>query len=201
MPIPKAEDLLNYEKKLWNLGYRFIAGIDEAGRGPLAGPVVSACVIFEPSFIIEGVYDSKSLSSRQREILYQKIISDCVCYSIGIVDNETIDRINILEAAKLSMKMAVEKLSRKPEYILVDAVKLNLPIPVEPIIKGDQKSHTIAAASIIAKVYRDDLMRKLHNEYPIYKWNENKGYPTKAHREAIKSHGFSPYHRKTFKVN
>jgi ribonuclease HII len=200
MSIPPADTLFQYERMLWSRGYSMLAGMDEAGRGPLAGPVVSACVIFEPSVMIEGVYDSKALTSKKREELCELIKSKAVCYGVGSVDNDTIDKINILEATKLSMKRAVASLSQKPDYILIDAVKMDLGIKSEGIIKGDQKSFTIAAASIIAKVSRDRFMDAIHGEYPEYCWNENKGYGTESHREAIKKHGLSPYHRKSFTV-
>jgi ribonuclease HII len=198
MKRPSVSELLSYETKLWNEGYSLIAGIDEAGRGPLAGPVVSACVIFPPSIVIEGVYDSKALSANQREKLYENIIEKAVAYGIGIVDNNTIDRINIFEATKLSMLNAVDRSPVKPDCVLIDAVRLELGVPVQAIIKGDQKSFTIAAASILAKVTRDRMMRKMHEEYPVYGWEQNKGYPTRAHKDAIRVHGFSPYHRRTF---
>ncbi len=201
MPVPHVKDLLDFENEIWSQGFDHVAGIDEAGRGPLAGPVVSACVIFNPSDYIEGVYDSKALPAKTREILYQKIVEKAVCYGIGIVDNNTIDCINIFEATKISMQKALECLSISPDYIMVDAVKLKTARPCLSIIKGDQKSFTIAAASILAKVYRDNLMKLLHNEYPVYGWHNNKGYPTKSHRQAIKKFGFSPYHRRTFTVS
>lgn len=198
MKRPSVDELLSYEKKLWNEGYTLVAGIDEAGRGPLAGPVVSACVIFRPTETIEGVYDSKALSESQREKLYDRIVEKAVAYGIGMTDNQTIDRINIYQATKLSMLHAVDKMPVKPDTVLIDAVRLELAVPVQAIIKGDQKSFTIAAASILAKVTRDRLMKKLHEEYPVYGWEKNKGYPTREHRDAIRANGFSPYHRRTF---
>ncbi len=200
MPVPPVQSIIDTEKDLWRNGYRNIAGMDEAGRGPLAGPVVSACVIFNPYKVVEGVYDSKALTASRRSFLYRLIIENCSCYGVGIIDNETIDRINILEATKLSMHEAVRGLSIKPDYVLIDAVPLQLDIPVKTIIKGDQKSFSIAAASIIAKVSRDSIMDRLHEEYPVYGWDKNKGYGTADHREAIRKFGFSPYHRKTFTV-
>lgn len=200
MKRPSVNELLSFETKLWNEGYSHIAGIDEAGRGPLAGPVVSACVIFRPSDIIEGVYDSKALTESQREKFYDMIVEKAVAYGVGLVDNQTIDRVNIFEATKLSMLHAVEKTSPKPDYVLIDAVRLDLAVPSLAIIKGDQKSFSIAAASIIAKVTRDRLMKKLHEEFPVYGWEQNKGYPTREHREAIKVNGYSPYHRRSFNV-
>lgn len=198
MKRPSASELLSYETRLWNEGFSRIAGMDEAGRGPLAGPVVSACVIFPPTLVIEGVYDSKALSSNQRENLYGVITEKALAWGVGIVDNQTIDRINIYEATKLSMLHAVDKLSVKPDHVMIDAVRLDLAVPCLPIIQGDQKSFTIAAASIIAKVTRDRIMKRMHEEFPVYGWEQNKGYPTKAHRDAIRVHGFSPYHRRSF---
>jgi len=200
MPIPPVESLLDYEQGLWRLGFKYIAGIDEAGRGPLAGPVVSACVIFPPDCLIEGVYDSKALTPSQRMELYWKIIDRCICYSIFEVDNQTIDRVNILEATKLSMIGALEGLKTNPDFVIIDAVNLPIQYLSRSIIQGDKKSFTIAAASILAKVYRDNLMNKLHEEFPSYHWNKNKGYGTIEHRKAILKHGFSPYHRKSFTV-
>lgn len=193
-------DNLIYERNLWEKGFRYVAGIDEAGRGPLAGPVVSASVVFEPYVTIAGVTDSKALSASRREKLYEQIIKQCVSYHIAEVDNETIDSINIYQATQVSMHRALGGLNVKPEYVLIDAMKLKLDIPNEPIVKGDLKSFTIAAASILAKVHRDRLMANLHLEYPVYNWIKNKGYPTLAHREAVKKFGFTPYHRKTFTV-
>ena len=173
--------------------------MDEAGRGPLAGPVVSACVIFDPFVLIEGVFDSKSLSPETREELYKIIAEKCNCYGLGVIDNLTIDRVNILEATKLSMHEAVQRLSITPDCVLIDALRIDLgATPVKPIIKGDCKSFTIAAASIIAKVSRDAMMIRLHEEYPMYGWDRNKGYGTVEHREAIEKYGLSPYHRRSF---
>ncbi len=200
MKIPPVISILEYEKDLWQQGFQHIAGIDEAGRGPLAGPVVSGCVIFRPYVALEGVYDSKALTPQKRSELYEIILNNCAGYGLGIVDNETIDQINILEATKLSMLKAVQSLKINPDFILIDAVSIKSNIPYKSIIKGDQKSFTIAAASIIAKVYRDRLMDNLHEEYPHYLWNKNKGYGTEEHRKAIHEHGLSPYHRKSFTV-
>lgn len=192
--------LLSYESDIANQGYANIAGIDEAGRGPLAGPVVAGSVVFQNGVFIEGVRDSKKLSHKRREELYDIIIEKCTAYGVGIIDNNKIDEINIYQASKLAMMTAIENMSIKPDFLLVDAMKLDTDIPNLPLIKGDLKSFTIAAASIIAKVTRDRIMFKLHEEYPQYGWKQNKGYPTKAHREAVKKYGFSPYHRRTFRV-
>jgi len=200
MIIPPVRSIIDAEKDLWQRGYSNIAGIDEAGRGPLAGPVVSACVIFNPNVLIEGVYDSKALTSQKRNYLYKIITEKCLCFGIGIIDNKVIDRVNILEATKLAMQKAFNGLSERPDYVLIDAINLQFDIPVKSIIKGDQKSFCIAAASIIAKVTRDNIMDRLHEEYPVYGWNKNRGYCTSGHREAILKYGLSPYHRITFKI-
>ncbi len=195
--IPKLE----FENKHLNLGCRYIAGVDEVGRGPLAGPVVCASVIMDLSNIIEGIDDSKKLSEKKRELLYDKIIENAVAYSIYEISPEEIDEINILEATKKCMKNAVLTLSVQPDVVLVDAVKLDLPYMVEPIIKGDLKSYTIGAASILAKVYRDRLMKKYGEQYPGYGFERNSGYGTKEHIEKIKEIGPCSIHRKTFIKN
>jgi ribonuclease HII len=193
-------DMLSIETRLWDKGYTKIAGIDEAGRGPLAGPVVSACVLFDKGVYIEGVRDSKTLSESKRERLFDEIIKNCSACGVGIIDNHKIDKINIYEATKLAMITALEKAQNMPEYLLIDAMKLDIAVPNSPIIKGDAKSFTIAAASIIAKVTRDRIMRELDLEFPAYDWKSNKGYPTSKHREAIKVHGITPYHRRSFRL-
>lgn len=190
--------LLEIEKKLRENGYKLIAGIDEAGRGPLAGPVVSACVIFDEKTYIDQVNDSKLLSPKLRENLYNIIINKALYFSISIIDNYVIDEVNILEATKLSMIDCVKKLKVKPDFILIDAIQLPIDIPHQGIIKGDRKSFSIAAASILAKVTRDRIMLDYHKEYPYYFWDKNKGYPTLQHKLAIKKYGLSPYHRKSF---
>ncbi len=193
--------MLRYERELAGKGCRTVAGIDEAGRGPLAGPVVSACVVFPPDFYLEGVFDSKALTAKQRESFYALIVEHCLAYGLGIVDNQTIDRINIYQAAKLSMLQALENLPGMiPDHVLTDAMPLGETIPHTSIVKGDQKSFTVAAASIVAKVTRDRIMQELHHEFPLYGWDRNKGYPTLEHREAVKRHGFTKYHRRTFQV-
>ena len=201
MKIPPCESLFHYERDWWVRGFKKIAGVDEAGRGPLAGPVVAACVVFDRNVRIDGVFDSKFLSPSERERLYEEIVSSCLSYGIGIVDNNVIDQLNILNATKIAMQMALEKLNCEIDCVFVDGnIGFPLSVPVLPIVKGDQKSFTIACASIIAKVTRDNLMQELHLEYPHYGWNQNKGYPTRMHREAIKKFGLSPYHRKSFNV-
>lgn len=200
---------MNFENALKNFDSSFltgdinlIAGVDEAGRGPLAGPVVAAAVIFDNDTFIEGVNDSKKLSEKKRDALFEKIISSSLCYGIGIVDNEEIDKINILQASLKAMKIAVSKLTQCPDLILIDGNKAFVSTTqTKTVVKGDSKSFSIAAASIIAKVTRDELMVKAADEYPHYNWKKNKGYPTKLHIEAVKKHGATPLHRKTFLKN
>ncbi len=177
-----------------------IAGVDEAGRGPLAGPVVSAAVILPTGFSAPGLNDSKKLTPKKREIYYKKICSGADAIGIGIVDVADIDRINILKAALLSMAIAVKNLRPHPDFLLVDGKFITeAKFPQQAIIKGDGLSNSIAAASVIAKVTRDRIMEKFHAIYPAYCFNRHKGYPTQEHREAIKFHGCCPIHRKTFK--
>lgn len=192
--------MLDYEKKYEG---QIIAGIDEAGRGPLAGPVVCACVIMplDEENIIDGINDSKKLSEKKREILYDKIIEKAISYSIVEVDEKTIDEINILQATKLGMKMALENLKTKPDIVLIDAVKIDTEIKQDNIIKGDALSYNIAAASILAKVYRDRLMTELSKDYPQYNFEKHKGYGTKEHIEALKKYGKCKLHRNTFIKN
>lgn len=183
-------------------GIRYIAGIDEVGRGPLAGPVYSACVVLPPDFDVTGIYDSKKISSKKREELSEIIKEKSLAYGIGTADNREIDEINILEATKLAMKRAVEdcseKLGTRPDYLLVDALKLELGIPCEAIVKGDEKSLSIAAASIVAKVARDRYMDELDEIYPGYDFASNKGYGTARHYEGLRSIGISDIHRRSF---
>ncbi|MDD4831315.1 MAG: ribonuclease HII [Bacilli bacterium] len=190
-----------YEKELNNNNIFLIAGIDEVGRGPLVGPVVSACVVLPINYELEGLNDSKKLSRKKRNEFYKIIKKDALGIGIGIVDNNRIDEINILEATKESMLIAINKCLKKTkiEHILIDAVKLKLDIPSTSIIKGDSKSKSIAAASIIAKVTRDNIMYKLDKEYPIYDYKSNKGYPTKKHIEIINNYGIMNLYRKSFK--
>lgn len=192
-------DLKAFDKKYITKKIKYLAGVDEAGRGPLAGPVVAAAVVFKKNTFIEGVNDSKQLTEKQREKLFDKIISSALSYSVSIVNHEIIDEVNILNASLLAMKNAVDDLKIKPDLVLVDGnKKFDSEIPVIPIVKGDSKSFSIAAASILAKVTRDRLMKDLAKEYPNYLWEQNKGYPTKKHREIIRQIGPSPLHRKTF---
>jgi len=195
----RLEEMLTYEKELYSKGINNIAGIDEAGRGPLCGPVVAAAVILKPGDKIAYVNDSKKLSEKRREELFEIIKERALAYSVGIVDEKTIDEINILEATRLAMKKAVDGLDVKPEYVLVDAEKkVPIDVPYLPIVKGDAKSESIAAASIIAKVTRDHIMYELDKKYPEYDLAKNKGYGTAKHIEGIKEYGLTEIHRKSF---
>ena len=189
--------MLDYEGRY---NGKVIAGIDEAGRGPLAGPVVCACVIMslKSEDIIDGINDSKKLSEKKREELYDKIIEKALSYSITVVDQKTIDQINILNATKLGMKRALESLEITPDIVLIDAVKIDTALPQENIIKGDEKSYNIASASILAKVYRDRLMKDLSLKYPQYNFAKHKGYGTKEHIEKLKLYGKCELHRESF---
>jgi ribonuclease HII len=190
---------LNEEKKLWNRGYKRVACLDEAGRGPLAGPVVAGAVIFKGKKIIPGVKDSKQLSEKQREEFYKIITKHpCVEWGIGIVSEKVIDKINILEATKLAMKKAVVSL-KKPDFLILDGnMKIDSLIPQKSIIKGDVKVFSCAAASILAKVTRDRIMEKYSGVYPKYGFSIHKGYPTKRHIRMIKKYGACKIHRKSF---
>jgi ribonuclease HII len=193
-------DLLEYEKKARTHGYRNIAGVDEAGRGPLAGPVVAAAVIFSVNVDIVGIDDSKKLSPEKREELFPQIQAEAIAYEVAIVSREVIDEINILQAARLAMKQAVEKLQPVPDLLLIDGnQKIDSSYDQWTIVKGDSKSLTIAAASILAKVTRDKIMEDYHKLYPQYEFNRHKGYGTKLHRSLIQEHGPCPIHRSTFK--
>lgn len=191
-------NLLEYETELYNKGITLIAGIDEVGRGPLCGPVVACACIMPVNYQLEGLNDSKKISEKKREKLYDILVKDAIAYGIGEVSPKRIDEINILEASKEAMRMAVNNLSVKPEHLLIDAVSINTSIPETPIIKGDAKSMNIAAASIIAKVTRDRMMIELDKEYPEYGYKRHKGYPTKAHIEAVKKYGVKDFYRFTF---
>lgn len=199
----RLEKLKEIEQELYKKGINKICGIDEAGRGPLAGPVVVAAVIMPKDSIIEGVNDSKKVSEKKREKLYEEITQKAIAWGVGIIDQEEIDNINILNATKKGLTTALTQLTEKPDIILVDALtKINtLGIPYESIIKGDAKSYSIAAASIIAKVTRDRIMRKWDEIYPEYGFEKHKGYGTKAHIEAIQNYGICKIHRKTFVKN
>ena len=196
----ETKDLLKYEKELYKKGISLIGGVDEVGRGPLVGPVVAACVILPPNYELPGLDDSKKLSDKIRDKYYDIIMKDAVSVGIGIVDAKKIDEINILEASRLAMKLAIEDLDVKPEYILSDAMKLdNIDIPYEAIIHGDALSLSIAAGSVIAKVTRDRMMYELDKKYPEYGFAQHKGYPTKKHLENIAKYGVLENYRFTYK--
>jgi ribonuclease HII len=195
----KYEEMLVYERLAWQQGYAILAGVDEAGRGPLAGPVVAAACILDSSKPILGLNDSKKLTPSGRNRLYQQIISRAIAWQVGFADHEIIDQINILQATCQAMRQAVCGLSQKPELLLIDAVKLsNVEQPVWPIIRGDGLSVSIAAASILAKVTRDRLMDEYDQLYPEYGFAQHKGYGTPVHYEALLKYGPCPIHRRTF---
>ncbi len=192
----------NFDNSFLNDNVKLIAGTDEAGRGPLAGPVVAASVIFSPDVYIEGVNDSKQLSAKKREILFGEIVKNSLAFGVAAVSHGKIDEINILNASLLAMLNSVKKLKVKPDLILVDGNKsFSYDVMIKTIVKGDSKSFCIAAASILAKVTRDIIMKRLSLHYPEYNWEQNKGYPTQQHIETIKLIGASPLHRKTFLRN
>lgn len=192
------EDLYFYEKNLIKDGITLIGGIDEVGRGPLVGPVVAACIILPLNYKLTGLTDSKKLSEKKREQFYEILMKDALSVGIGVIDEKKIDEINIYEATKLAMKKAIETCKIKPEHILIDAMKLDIDIPSTSIIKGDAKSLTIAAASVIAKVTRDRMLIDLDKKYPMYDFKHNKGYPTKKHLEAINEYGIIKEHRRSY---
>ena len=196
----RLNELKKEEIQLYKMGAQYICGIDEAGRGPLAGPVVIGCVIMPEDSMIEGVNDSKKVSEKKREKLYDEIIQNAVSWSVAIIDKNDIDELNILNATKKGVTEAIKTLKVKPELILVDALKEidTCGIKYESIIKGDAKCYSISAASIIAKVTRDRIMRQWDEVYPQYGFAKHKGYGTKAHIEALKEYGPCPIHRKTF---
>jgi len=194
----KFVEMTSFEREIRKQGFQLIAGIDEAGRGPLAGPVVAAAVILPEEFYLPGIDDSKKLSEQSREEYFAYIQSEAIAVGVGIIDAQEIDSINILEAAKKAMLNAVSELTVSPDYLLVDAVKLETPYPAEALIKGDARSVTIAAASIIAKVTRDRLMKEIDKEYPHYGFASNMGYGTAVHLDALRNYGVTPYHRKSF---
>ena len=211
--LERLKEIKKIEEELYSQGTISIAGIDEAGRGPLAGPVVVACVVMPRDSMIEGVNDSKKVSEKKREKLYEEIIKEAIGYGVGIISQEEIDRINILNATKEGLTTAIKELEKdlkekqrefdKPEIILVDALtKIDTDhIPYRSIIKGDAKSYSIAAASIIAKVTRDRIMRQWDEVYPRYGFEKHKGYGTAAHINAIKEYGLCPLHRRSFVKN
>lgn len=193
-------DMLEYEKKYWAMGKKLVVGIDEAGRGPLAGPVYAACVVFEPGVVIEGINDSKKLSEKKREQLFDVIKEKALYYSIVSVDEKEIDRINILEATFKAFRESLNALPVMPDVALIDGNRAKeIPTEYETIVKGDSKSQSVAAASILAKVARDRFVMELDQKYPEYGFKKHKGYPTKDHYAAIEKFGPSPVHRLTFK--
>jgi ribonuclease HII len=190
-----------FEKLAHLEGYKQIAGIDEAGRGPLAGPVVAAAVIFPPDYRNAEIKDSKKLSARKREELYDIIVSEAIAVGVGVADAEIIDRVNILQATFLAMREAVLELSTPPDFLLIDGLHcISMQIPQKPLVKGDNRSVSIAAASIIAKVSRDRIMEMYHRQFPQYNFLQNKGYGTKEHCTALKQFGICKIHRKSFHV-
>jgi len=192
--------MYNYENELLSKGFKHIAGVDEVGRGPLAGPVVAAAVILNPSVYIDGLNDSKKLSDKRRRELSVLIKDKCLAFNITYINPREIDKINIYQASKKAMILSINDLLIKPDFVLSDAMPLNeLDIPFESIIKGDSKSASIAAASIIAKVERDDFMIELGKKYPLYGFEQHKGYPTKMHIQALNDYGVLDCHRKTYK--
>ena len=194
----RLEQMLRYEKELYQAGYQTIAGIDEVGRGPLAGPVVAAAVILPPGCKIKGLNDSKKIPKKKHQDIYQAVMDKALAVGIGLMDSEIIDQVNIYEATKLAMKEALSKLLLKSHYLLNDAMKLDVDIPQESIIKGDANSLSIAAASIVAKVTRDKLMTDYDKEFPGYDFAQNAGYGTKSHLQGLEQNGVTPIHRKTF---
>ena len=191
-------NMSSFERKYRSEGFEYIAGIDEAGRGPLAGPVVAGAVILPENFYLPGLNDSKKLTESKRDEYFEVIMSEALAVGVGLINAAEIDEINILQASKKAMLSAVNQLGITPDFLLIDAVKLDTPYPFEALIKGDSRSISIAAASIIAKVTRDRLMKELSIEFPQYGFGANMGYGTAEHLRAIKEHGVTDHHRKTF---
>ena len=191
-------DNYQYERELYQKGINYIGGIDEVGRGPLIGPVVAACVVLPKDLYIEGLTDSKKIYEKKRDYYYEVICEKAIAIGIGVVDEKRIDEINIYEATKEAMLLAIKNTNIKMEHILIDAMPLDIDIPHTSIIKGDLKSLTISASSVIAKVTRDKMMYELDKIYPMYDLKNNKGYGTKKHIEAIKKYGITKYHRLSF---
>lgn len=195
------EDLYRYENELYENNINYIGGVDEVGRGPLIGDVVTACVVLPRDFKLDGLTDSKKLTEKKREIFYDYIVNNCVAYSIGKCSPEEIDKYNILEATKIAMKRAIDGVNKKLklEYVLIDGnMKFDMDIPYMSIVKGDSKSISIAAASVVAKVTRDRALVELDKKYPMYGFKNHKGYPTKSHLEAIEKYGLIDGYRKTY---
>lgn len=198
LKVGEKMDNYLYERELREKNVTLIAGVDEVGRGPLVGPVVAACVILPEHFSLEGLTDSKKLSEKRREYFFDEIKRQALGIGIGIVDERRIDEINIYEATKEAMKEAISSCNIVPQHILIDAMPLDIDIPTTSIIKGDLKSITISAASVIAKVTRDRMLVELDSRYPMYDFIHNKGYPTKKHLEAISKYGIIKEHRKSY---
>ncbi|ADQ40474.1 Ribonuclease H [Caldicellulosiruptor acetigenus I77R1B] len=202
MRLLEDENYFEIEEKLLNEGYRFICGVDEAGRGPLAGPVFAAAVVMDRKKIIEGVRDSKKLTPKKREKLFDEIIKESIAYSVAMVDSKIIDEININNATFLAMKNAIENLKIEPDIVLVDGYEIpNLSFNQMAIIKGDRKSYSIACASILAKVSRDRYIVEISSKYPVYKFEKHKGYGTKEHIEILQKYGPCEIHRISFLKN
>lgn len=193
-----CKDTYKNERKLKKEGYKLIGGVDEVGRGPLVGPVVAACCILPDDFDLDGLTDSKKLSEKKRDYYFEEIKKQAISYGIGVVDEKRIDEINIYEATKEAMIMAVNNCSILPDFVLTDAMKLEIDIPVKPLIKGDLRSITISAASVLAKVTRDKMLYELDKKYPMYDFKNNVGYPTKKHLEAINKYGIIDEHRRSY---
>ena len=193
-------DNYKYERELRESGIKFIAGVDEVGRGPLVGPVVAACCVLPEEFNLEGLTDSKKLSEKKRDFYFEEVKRQALGYGIGIINEKKIDEVNIYEATKLAMKEAINECMKncKVEHVLIDAMPLELDVPTTSIIKGDLKSITISAASVLAKVTRDRMLDELHEKYPMYDFKKNKGYPTKKHLEAIEEYGIIDEHRRSY---
>lgn len=194
-------DNWKYEKELYNQGIKYIGGVDEVGRGPLIGPVVAACCVLPSDFKLDGLTDSKKISEKKREEYYEYIINHCLAYGIGQCSPEEIDEMNIYEASRQAMIRAIDEVKKKIdlEYLLIDAMPMDIDIPTISIIKGDLKSISISAASVIAKVYRDRMMIELDKEYPMYGFKGHKGYPTRKHYDALNKYGLIDGYRKTYK--
>jgi ribonuclease HII len=198
-PDPEP-DTFSLERCLLQKGYLWVGGLDEVGRGPLAGPVVAACVVLEENCDYRGFVDSKSINGEQRSRLYRELQNNGARIGVGIVSEADIDRINILQASLLAMKKAVLAMSRQPDFLLVDGNQpIPMTIPQQTLVRGESKSASIAAASIVAKVVRDNLMDQYHLQYPEYNFQQNRGYPTPEHRQAIETHGPCAIHRQSFK--
>ncbi len=194
----KWQAMREFEQVAWGEGYEFIAGVDEVGRGPLAGPVVAAAVILPRSYKLLGLDDSKKVNEAKRNAFYEEIMREAIAVGVGIMDQSVIDDINIYEATKKAMQAAIQQLKQQPDYLLIDAMKLPLAIPQQSIIKGDARSVSISAASIVAKVTRDRLMYEYDELYPQYGFKNNMGYGTKEHLAALREYGPTPWHRRSF---